>query len=75
MDSATYNLLLSWLAAGAPAPRADDPMLQSVETFPPSRSMQPNEKLPLKVVAKYSDGSARDVTLSCRLEMLNEHGR
>jgi hypothetical protein len=72
VDSATYNLLLSWLAAGAPPPRGSDPMLQSVESFPPSGTMRADEKLALKVVAKYSDGSSRDVTSSCRLEILNE---
>src|SRR5438034_8692865 len=59
IDSPAYNLLLSWLAAGAPAPRRDDAMLQAVESSPRSRTMQAGEKLLLKVVARVSNGEPR----------------
>jgi len=59
IDSPAYNLLLTWLAAGAPAPRRDDAMLQAVESLPRSRTMQAGEKFPLKVVARFSNGDAR----------------
>src|SRR5262249_5347095 len=56
VDSPTYNLLLSWIAAGAPPPTPQDPLLTAVEAAPASRVLQVDEKLQLKVVARFSDG-------------------
>lgn len=63
-DSLQYRTILSWLKQGAPY---DDPA-NAVRIV--SLSVTPEEKLltaagqsvPLRAVAKYSDGSARDVT-------------
>lgn len=73
VDSSTYNLLLSWIAAGVPEPLATDPRLTSVDARPASRQLSVGEKLPLKVTARFSDGSTRDVTQTCRLEVLNDN--
>ena len=73
VDSSTYNLLLSWIAAGVPEPLATDPRLTSVDARPASRKLSIGEKLPLKVTARFSDGSTRDVTRTCRLEVLNDN--
>ena len=73
VDSSTYNLLLSWIAAGVPEPLATDPRLTSVDARPASRTLSIGEKLPLKVTARFSDGSTRDVTQTCRLEVLNDN--
>lgn len=72
VDSSTYNLLLSWIAAGVPEPLATDPRLTSVDARPASRQLSVGEKFPLKVTARFSDGSTRDVTRTCRLEVLND---
>ena len=73
VDSSTYNLLLSWIAAGVPEPQATDPRLTSVDARPASRTLIVGEKFPLKVTARFSDGSTRDVTQTCRLEVLNDN--
>lgn len=73
VDSSTYNLLLSWIAAGVPEPTAADPMLTRVDARPASRTLSVGEKLPLKVTARFSDGSTRDITQTCRLEVLNDN--
>ena len=73
VDSSTYNLLLSWIAAGVPEPLATDPQLTSVDARPASRTLSVGEKFPLKVTARFSDGSTRDVTQACRLEVLNDN--
>ncbi len=71
-DSPTYNLLLSWIAAGAPPPTLQDPLLAAVEASPGSTVMQTNGKLQMKVVARFNDGSTRDVTALSRMEVLND---
>ena len=73
VDSSTYNLLLGWIAAGVPEPLAADPMLTSVDARPSSRTLGVGEKFPLKITARFSDGSTRDVTQTCRLEVLNDN--
>lgn len=72
VDSATYNVLLGWIAAGVPPPLPGDAKLTSVESTPVSRTLSIGEKLPLRITARYSDGSERDVTGTSRLEVLND---
>lgn len=57
-----YDLLLRWIAAGAPGPRADDPVLQRLEVRPAAAILQPRDTLRLTVHAFYSDGTTEDVT-------------
>ena len=73
VSSSTYNLLLGWIAAGVPEPLAADPRLTSVDARTASRTLSVGERLPLKVTARFSDGSTRDVTQECRLEVLNDN--
>jgi hypothetical protein len=70
--SATYNSLLGWLAAGVPPPLPTDPMLAGVVADPGGRTLEAGTSLPVRISARFSDGSSRDVTDSCRLEALDE---
>ncbi|MFO0914075.1 MAG: DUF1549 and DUF1553 domain-containing protein [Pirellulales bacterium] len=60
--SPPYELLRSWIAGGAPRTPADAPQLVRVVVEPSHQSLQPNQSVPLKVIAHYSDDSRRDVT-------------
>ncbi|MDA1313806.1 MAG: DUF1553 domain-containing protein [Acidobacteria bacterium] len=73
VDSSSYNLLLSWIAAGVPGPLPNDPRLERVDAQPASRTLSVGESVPLRVTARFSDGSTRDVTQACRIEVLNDH--
>lgn len=61
--SPEYNILRDWITAGAPFDPATDPKLASLSVSP-GQTVLPKvgAKLALKVVARFSDGSARDVT-------------
>lgn len=61
-DSAEYALLRNWIEQGAPFDRAETPKLVSFEIQPERGSVKPQGQQQLKAVAKYSDGSVRDVT-------------
>ncbi|MBM3728374.1 MAG: DUF1549 domain-containing protein [Acidobacteria bacterium] len=70
--STTYNLLLSWIAAGVAPPTAADPVLAAIEVSPGSRTLAPGERVQARVTARYSDKSKRDVTALAKLEALND---
>jgi len=60
--SADYDVVLSWIAQGAPRKAGDEPKLVSVAVSDGERFLKPGEQFSLKVTASYSDGSWRDVT-------------
>ncbi len=62
VGSTDYQLLVDWIAAGAPGPKADGPRVERIEVFPPAALLKPNDALQVLVRAWYTDGSARDVT-------------
>jgi hypothetical protein len=72
-SSSEYKTLLAWIAAGAPGALEKEPKVAALNIEPPSASYKPLESRSLKVVAKYSDGSTRDVT-SMTLFKSNEEG-
>ena len=58
-----YQIILSWLEAGAPSDPADAPQPLGIEVFPRLAVFaSPAEAQRLVVRARYSDGSDRDVT-------------
>jgi len=61
-DSDDYRMLRDWIAAGAPAPRPDDPRLVRLELEPKRGELQRNSQRQLRVTAHFSDGTNRDVT-------------
>jgi len=57
-----YDLLLGWIAEGAQAEPADGPKFTSLRIYPEKVVMRPGKRQPLQVMARYDDGSERDVT-------------
>jgi len=57
-----YDLLLNWIRQGAPWDGDSAPKLIAIEIHPNRGTIQPNAEQQLKALAKYSDGSERDVT-------------
>ena len=62
VDSDEYRIMASWISAGCPPPRGDDPTLEELEVTPADSTAGQGEKVRLKVTAHYSDGVKRDVT-------------
>jgi len=62
IDSDGYAVLRRWIEAGASRGGAHDVRLESFEVQPAQSTVAMNATIPLKAVARYSDGSVRDVT-------------
>lgn len=61
-DSADYDLILSWVRQGVPPARTDAPQLIGLDVSPKERTLAANSRQQILATARYSDGSARDVT-------------
>jgi hypothetical protein len=71
-DSPAFDLIRLWLEQGAPGPLADDPSVLGVAVYPDRRLMAPDQEQRFVVVARFSDGSQRDVTDAAKYDALNE---
>ena len=60
--SEEYQTLVRWISAGMPYGKPEDPVLAQLEVEPAEATLKPGQSRQLKVTAKYSDGSTRDVT-------------
>ena len=67
-----YNLLAAWIAAGCPGPREDEPRLEGIELGPVEHVAAPGGAYPLRVTARYDDGTSRDVTRWARFTSADE---
>jgi hypothetical protein len=72
VDSPAYRLLTLWLEGGVPGPRPEDPRVVGLRAFPEHRVMEPGQGQHLMVLARFSDGTERDVTADARFDTLNE---
>lgn len=61
-DSASYRILRRWLTQGLPFGNADDPQVVGIDLIPSVRMMPRKAEQQLIVIARYSDGTAEDVT-------------
>ena len=61
-DSYEYRLISRWIEQGMPYGKADDPVVTDIECLPRGRVMDRSTRQQITVVAKYSDGTAEDVT-------------
>lgn len=68
--SPAYQVLANWIAAGAPWGAPHAPTLESLEVEPSARIAAAHTAGQLRVTARYSDGSHRDVTETA--EYLNQ---
>ena len=60
--SEDYKLLVRWIAEGMPYTQPNEAKLSEIAVDPPRATMQVKTTQQLKVTARYSDGSSRDVT-------------
>ncbi|HVR74707.1 MAG TPA: DUF1549 domain-containing protein [Planctomycetota bacterium] len=61
-DSLEYRVLSGWIAAGAPAPRPDDALVERIEVLPENVSLEKGARQQLVVRAHYTDDHSQDVT-------------
>jgi hypothetical protein len=60
--SEMYQTLVRWIAEGMPYTQPNEPVLNTIAVEPSRISLKPKTAQQLKVTARYSDGSRRDVT-------------
>lgn len=60
--SEDYQMLVRWIAEGMPYTQPNEPKLSEIVVEPARATMQVKTTQQLKVMARYSDGSSRDVT-------------
>lgn len=60
--SEAYQALVRWIAEGMPYAGKDEPKLTGIAVDPARTTLKPKSSLQLRVTARYSDGSSRDVT-------------
>lgn len=70
--SPDYQILLSWIRSGCPAPKKDDPEVVQLDVWPTRRVGQQGFKQQLRVEAVFGDGTRRDVTASARYDSLDD---
>jgi hypothetical protein len=61
-DSVEYNVIKKWIESGSPESPMPALSVQELEVFPKQRVDSVGFTQQLKVIAKYSDGTVRDVT-------------
>lgn len=74
-DSPHYKVLLDWIRAGAPGPKADDAHVERLDVFPPAVLVDPKgPKGTFRAIVRavYSDGAAEDVTRWARFGSAEE---
>ncbi|MBI1348238.1 DUF1553 domain-containing protein [bacterium] len=67
-DSPEYRILRDWIGQGAASDIEQAPSLVNVEIIPPEGTMPPKSEQSLQVIARFSDGSSRDVTRQALFE-------
>jgi hypothetical protein len=70
--SVDYQILKRWIAFGAPGPSAKAPTVTGLIVTPAQRVGSIGLTQQLQVIAKYSDGSERDVTAWARYDSMEE---
>ncbi|MBG86524.1 MAG: S-layer protein [Verrucomicrobiales bacterium] len=61
-DSEGYRIIRDWISQGLPGGAKDEPQIQSIDVTPARETLKKGAKRQLKVIARYSDNSSRDVT-------------
>lgn len=67
-DSDEYRLLARWIAQGTPPGDPQAPDVERVEVVPRARTLPRGGQQQLAVLARYRDGSTRDVTRLAKFE-------
>ena len=72
VGSDEYQTLLDWIRSGAPGPVKDEPKVVDLIVEPRERVYRSGECQQLRVVAKFSDESLRDVTNQVMYDSMSE---
>jgi hypothetical protein len=72
-EDEAYQTLRAWIAQGMPIGRSDAPTLAGITVDPSQRTLGREAEQALKVMARYTDGSTRDVTRHAQFDS-NEPG-
>lgn len=67
-----YNVVRNWIAAGTPLGSPDAPRVVSLRIEPTERVMAPGADETLRVFARFSNGSEKDVTRHARFQSNTE---
>jgi len=68
-SSPEYAILRTWIAAGCPADRPNAPRLTQLTVSPASKIVvEPEERFAVRAMARFADGTERDVTSLCAFE-------
>jgi len=70
-DSVDHDILLAWITAGAPG-GGKSPQVTGLEVFPTRRVGPAGITQQLRVVARYSDRTSRDVTAWAKYDSMDE---
>jgi hypothetical protein len=63
LDSEEHAILLAWVAAGAQPDPPSTPRLERIEVTPRDEALvEPADSIQIRVLARFSDGTERDVT-------------
>jgi Protein of unknown function (DUF1553)/Protein of unknown function (DUF1549) len=71
-ESPEYRVIARWIAAGMPAPNTSDPKLLGLEVSPGRQTLAVGVQTKLKVIARYSNGVAEDVSRWARYSAADE---
>jgi len=71
-ESAEFETLRGWIAAGVPVGDPKAPRVTAIEMQPSERRLSPKGQQQLRVMATYSDGKIVDVTHHARFQSNNE---
>lgn len=72
VESREYKAIVEWLAAGNPAPSADDPRISRLEVLPSDALLKRGATQQLIVRAHFNDGTVEDVTQWAKFTSANE---
>ncbi|MFO0801540.1 MAG: DUF1553 domain-containing protein [Gemmataceae bacterium] len=70
--SAEYETIRRWIAAGAKVDAENRSQVRELRVSPDQRTAKPGDQYPLKVEAKFADGSTEDVTAYCSFESMDK---
>jgi Protein of unknown function (DUF1553)/Protein of unknown function (DUF1549) len=72
VDSREYRVIAEWIAAGQPAPTADDPRIERLEMVPADVVLKKGDQQQVLVLAHFNDGHAEDVTSWAKFTSTNQ---
>ncbi len=71
-QSADYQTLLRWIKDSVARPNPKDPKIISLVVSPAQKTLIVGEQVQIQVVAFYSNGTKKDVTVHTRINSINE---